>query len=89
MDNGSEFINEAVNTILSEYLITAKPTAAYHPQSNGMTERANATISTILSKFSRSVPDKLGPVLVTSSLCLQHCRACHDKDVPVFPAARM
>ena len=50
-DNGTEFINEVVKTLMHENRIRLRPSAAYHPQTNGQTERANDTLSTMIRKY--------------------------------------
>ena len=50
-DNGTEFMNEVVKTLMHENRIRLRPSAAYHPQTNGQTERANDTLSTMIRKY--------------------------------------
>ena len=43
-DQGCEFVNKAMKTFASNFKIKLRPTTAYHPQANGLTERMNQTI---------------------------------------------
>ena len=49
-DNGKEFINSIVQTFLQEKNIKFVHGQPYHPQSQGLIERANRTIQTALSR---------------------------------------
>ncbi|WAR21137.1 POL4-like protein [Mya arenaria] len=54
-DQGREFINEAVISLLTKFSVLNRDvghrvTAAYHPQTNGLDERTNQTIKRALSK---------------------------------------
>jgi transposase InsO family protein len=49
-DNGSEFINNKFKSFLKENDITQIFSEAGAPQSNGMIERANATIKDLIQK---------------------------------------
>ncbi len=47
-DNGAEFWNAVVSEIFSQFGIKQTFTAAYHPASNGLVERANRKILEVL-----------------------------------------
>ncbi len=47
-DNGAEFRNAVVAEICSQFGISQTFTAAYHPASNGVVERANRKILEVL-----------------------------------------
>ncbi len=47
-DNGAEFRNAAVSEICSQFGIEQTFTAAYHPASNGLVERANRKFLEVL-----------------------------------------
>jgi len=49
-DRGTEFLNELIKTLVKEYKIKHITTTAYHPQANGLVERANQTMKNILAK---------------------------------------
>ena len=50
-DNGSEFINEVMKTIVDLFLMERRTSLAYHSRANGVTERFNRTIQDILRKL--------------------------------------
>ena len=50
-DQGREFVNELNSTLFKLAGIKQKISSAYHPQSNGLDERTNQTISRALIKF--------------------------------------
>ncbi|KAL7291585.1 hypothetical protein TKK_0014628 [Trichogramma kaykai] len=49
-DNGKEFDNKLLASVLQEYGIKHETTAPYHPQSNAV-ERSNKTLKTMISIF--------------------------------------
>ena len=51
-DQGREFCNELIDNFCKSFGISRRICTAYHPQSNGLTERFNQTICGCLSKFS-------------------------------------
>ena len=55
-DNGSEFVNEIVDTMLSNIGIEHRVTSAYHPNTNGQCERFNATLISSLRKHCEKHP---------------------------------
>uniref|UniRef100_A0A131YMS0 RNA-directed DNA polymerase n=1 Tax=Rhipicephalus appendiculatus TaxID=34631 RepID=A0A131YMS0_RHIAP len=50
-DCGRSFLSEAVEALLHECNIVHRTTTAYHPQTNGMTERFNRTLGDRLSIY--------------------------------------
>lgn len=50
-DRGRVFLSEVVNALLTECRIVHRTTTAYHPQTNGLTERFNRTLGDMLSKY--------------------------------------
>jgi IS30 family transposase len=49
-DRGTEFVNELMATLYQQYNIRHITTTAYHPQANGLVERANQTLKNTISK---------------------------------------
>ena len=49
-DQGVHFVNEVVEFLLAEFMITHKRSAPYHPQTNGLAESTNKTLCTALTK---------------------------------------
>lgn len=74
-DQGAQFMSNLIKSI-SNYLIIKKiNTTAYHPQTNGLTERFNATLCQILSMYSeenQSNWDDLLPVALFAYRTSQH-----------------
>jgi len=50
-DQGSSFRNEVVDSLCKVMGIKHALTSAYHPQTNGLTERFNATLCEMIAKF--------------------------------------
>ena len=50
-DRGREFCNETFDSLAKLYRSERKTTSAYHPQTNGLTERFNGTLSTMMSHY--------------------------------------
>ena len=50
-DQGSSFRNEVVDSLCKVMGIKYALTSAYHPQTNGLTERFNATLCEMIAKF--------------------------------------
>ena len=49
-DRGTEFVNELMVILYQEFRIRHITTTAYHPQANGLVERANQTLKNTVSK---------------------------------------
>ena len=49
-DRGTEFVNELMATFYQQFNIRHITTTAYHPQANGLVERANQTLKNTISK---------------------------------------
>lgn len=52
-DQGVHFVNEVVEFLLAEFMITHKRSAPYHPQTNRLAESINKTLCTTLPKVVR------------------------------------
>lgn len=66
-DNGTEFVNSVVDSMLRMVGVEHRVTSAYHPRTNGQTERLNATIVSSLRKHAiedRSNWDKWIPYVL-------------------------
>lgn len=50
-DRGRVFLSEVVKALLKECNTIHRTTTAYHPQTNGLTERFNRTLGDMLSKY--------------------------------------
>lgn len=50
-DRGRVFLSEVVEAILKECHVVHRKTTAYHPQTNGLTERFNRTLGDMLSMY--------------------------------------
>ena len=51
-DQGTNFLSKLVAAVLALFAVKKLTTSAYHPQTNGLTERFNHTLCTMLSHFS-------------------------------------
>ena len=50
-DRGITFVNEIIKELLEWYQIKHKLSASYHSQTNGLVERLNQTLCTLLLKY--------------------------------------
>ena len=50
-DRGTHFLNEVIEDLTNKYLIKHRKTTPYNPKANGLTERANRIVGTILNKM--------------------------------------
>lgn len=50
-DRGSNFLSELMLAVLHIFKVRKLSTSAYHPQTNGMTERFNKTLTTMLAHY--------------------------------------
>jgi len=67
-DQGTEFLNQLVDTICDLFGTTHRVTTPYHPQTNGLTERFNRTLINILGKTIHQYPDAEWDEMLTSAL---------------------
>ena len=93
-DNGTEFRNEILQGICSQYNIKHTYTVAYHPSSNGLVERANRKILDALRPVVNSLHDDWEDWLphiaacINSSVCESTGKSPHyilygvDKNLP-------
>ena len=67
-DNGKEFANEEVESLLKQFGVKHNFTTPYHPRSNGKIERLNKTFKSILKKLMFSAKtnweQQIGPALM-------------------------
>ena len=57
-DQGTEFLNETVNSLLHALGTEHQVTSAYNPRTNGLTERCNATLTKSLEKHAHKNPSE-------------------------------
>ena len=76
-DQGRSFDNAVVKELCSKLQIHKVRTSAYHPQCDGLVERLNRTLLSMLSKYAHQRPAELGPILTTSHWCLSFLCPCH------------
>jgi transposase InsO family protein len=50
-DQGTHFINEAIQYLTDHYLIKHRTSTTYYPQGNGQAESSNKFIGTLLTKL--------------------------------------
>jgi hypothetical protein len=50
-DRGTNFLSDLLSSVLTLFHVKKLSTTAYHPQTNGLTERFNATLTSMLSHF--------------------------------------
>ena len=55
-DNGLEFCNQVVDALVNMHGISRRLTTAYRPQANGLTERTNRTVLSVLRKLTAANP---------------------------------
>ena len=57
-DRGTEFVNAVIEYLIQKMRIAHIKTSAYHPQSNGKTERFHRYMNDSLAKYSHKEPDQ-------------------------------
>ena len=57
-DNGLEFCNQVVDALVNMHGISRRLTTAYRPQANGLTERTNRTVLSVLRKLTAANPQQ-------------------------------
>lgn len=57
-DNGTEFVNEVVDTLSALHGIQRRTITAFRPQANGQVERVNRTVLDVLRKCCGTFPDR-------------------------------
>lgn len=62
-DRGRAFLSDTVEALLKQCQIIHRSTTAYHPQTNGMTERFNRTLSDMLAMYVDSAHSNWDQVL--------------------------
>ena len=63
-DQGREFVNATVQQLNAYTATQHKVTAAYHPQTNGLSERMNQTLINALEKLNNAESNGEGPRFV-------------------------
>ena len=56
-DRGTEFVNKTFDLVASVHGIRHKTTSAYHPRTNGLTERFNGTLAKMMSAYTETHRD--------------------------------
>lgn len=67
-DQGSSFNNEMFNALCGVMEVKHKLSAAYHPQTNGLTERFNKTLCQTLAKFIEQYKEREWDTFIQSAL---------------------
>jgi len=67
-DQGTEFLNSLVYQICERFKIKHRTTTPYHPQTNGLTERFNRTLISILGKLTQQHKNISWDELLSSAL---------------------
>ena len=57
-DNGTEFVNEVVDTLSALHGIQRRTITAFRPQANGQVERVNRPVLDVLRKYCGTFPDR-------------------------------
>jgi hypothetical protein len=88
-DNGTEFINDEVKSILSEFNITHQTTSPHSPHQNGIAERSNRTVAelAVASMIAGKVPMYLYPYAIDTVIFVLNalpCEALHMTSTPVL-----
>ncbi len=55
-DQGTEFVNQVIETLCAALCVERQVTSAYHPETNGLVERFNGTLITALRKAAEKFP---------------------------------
>ena len=79
-DQGTHFVNEVVEVLLNEFMVTHRRSAPYPPQANGQAESTNKVLCAALTTLWKET-EKLGNVnsLVSYVPIEQHIRLQWDQ----------
>ena len=69
-DNGGEYVNTAMMTLLNHYGIIHDRTPPYSHESNGIAERYNRTIITAARSMLTGLPVTLWAEAIATAVCL-------------------
>lgn len=83
-DNGSSFTSSKFKLYLEKFEIQHSLCPPYTPQANGLIERSNATIISVLSKFSLEHPDDWDVKLPNLILAINTTQQSSSKFSPFF-----
>jgi len=83
-DRGTSFRNELVDSLCEIMGIKHSYTSAYHPQTNGLTEKFNGTLCNILAKLVDERGDHWDAWITTALLCYRNKVQSSTKFTPAF-----
>src|SRR5205085_8708047 len=81
-DNGSGFGSKVMRVIMKLLGINIRYSLPNHPQSNGICERLNGTIVSILTSY--TIDDHATWSKLSHSLCIQHQHSYHHRLFPLL-----
>jgi hypothetical protein len=81
-DQGREFCNELNDDLCARLNINRRIATAYHPQTNGLTERNNGTVTSILKKMCDNEEDNWAKML---PMCLLSMRTSRNRATGASP----
>ena len=83
-DNGTEFVNRIIQQLTEHYKIKHKFSAPYHPQTNGIVERFNRTLCTILQKYTIALKEDWDTHLPAALFAYRTLKNATTKHEPFF-----
>ncbi|MBW0486433.1 hypothetical protein O181_026148 [Austropuccinia psidii MF-1] len=84
MDRGSLFISNFWKSVCSKVKLSCAPSTAYHPQTNGQTERLNQTLEEYLRHFCSYKQNDWAALLPVAELCFNNTLATSTGFAPFF-----
>jgi hypothetical protein len=83
-DRGTEFVNNIISTLTSTYGIDHKLSAAYKPSTNGLVERKNRDVNSVLKKFCMGTYVNWDTFLPLVQLSINNIVSRRSKTKPFF-----
>lgn len=83
-DRGPSFVSVFWLEVQKALRITSAPSTAYHPQTDGQTERTNQTLETYLRHFSSHRQDDWAEWLPVAEFCFNNSTSASTKLTPFF-----
>ena len=83
-DNGTEFVNEIIKELANQFNIKWKFSSPYHPQTNGIIERFNRTMCSVLQKYCIAFENEWDQYISAALFAYRTLRNSTTKHEPFF-----
>ena len=85
-DNGKAFVGDLTKELMKRSQVAQAHSTTYHPQTNGLVERQNRTLVSMLRVYCSRYMDDWGQALAASDGCLQQHGAFHHGNKSAYDA---